>query len=93
MDAAADKHVPKAQDYRLRARPASSSASGLRDFEEEPLGPELLPLSARQLHVGLGLPAPDRLPDSREAIAHAFRASTALRRAVRDHCARLYGFG
>src|SRR5207244_4336441 len=59
MDAAAEKHVPKAQDYRLRAKPSEIFRRQVyATFEEEPLGPELLPLRPRQLHVGLGLPAP-----------------------------------
>src|SRR5262249_59073480 len=45
MDAAAEKHVAKAQDYKLRAAPSEIFRRQVyATFEEEPLGPELLPL-------------------------------------------------
>src|SRR5205823_11018814 len=75
MDAAADKHVPKAQDYRLRARPSELFRRQVyATFEEEPLGPELLPLLGPDNFMWASdYPHPDStFPHSREAIARAF---------------------
>jgi len=45
MDACAAKHLGAAQDYRLEAKPSEIFRSQvLVTFEEEPLGPQLIPL-------------------------------------------------
>ena len=97
MDAAADKHVPKAQDYRLRARPSELFRRQVyATFEEEPLGPELLPLLGPDNFMWASdYPHPDStFPHSREAIAHAFRGldRAFVEQVTATNCARLYGF-
>src|SRR5438552_318207 len=97
MDAAADKHVPKAQDYRLRARPSELFRRQVyATFEEEPLGPELLPLLGPDNFMWASdYPHPDStFPHSRESIAHAFRGleRAFVEQVTATNCARLYGF-
>jgi len=97
MDAAAEKHVPKAQDYRLKARPSEIFRRQVyATFEEEPLGPELLPLlGPGNFMWASDYPHPDStFPHSREAIAHAFQGldGSFVERVTATNCARLYGF-
>src|SRR5258706_1129224 len=45
LDAPGEKHLPKAKDYRLTAKPSEIFRLQVyATFEEEPLGPQLLPL-------------------------------------------------
>jgi predicted TIM-barrel fold metal-dependent hydrolase len=97
MDHTALKHVPKAQDYRLRARPSEIFARQvMATFEEEPLGPRLIPLlGAESFMWASDYPHPDStFPRSREAIAEAFEGLDAavVRRVTVENCARLYRF-
>src|SRR5207249_12233803 len=65
-------------------------------FEEEPLGPELLPLLGPDNFMWASdYPHPDStFPHSREAIAHAFRGldRAFVEQVTATNCARLYGF-
>jgi predicted TIM-barrel fold metal-dependent hydrolase len=97
MDATAAKHVAKAQDYRLRAKPSEIFHRQVyATFEEEPLGPELLPiLGADTFMWASDYPHPDStFPHSRDAIAHAFRGldPAFTERVTATNCKRLYGF-
>jgi predicted TIM-barrel fold metal-dependent hydrolase len=97
MDLTAEKHVPKAQDYRLRARPSEIFHRQVyATFEEEPLGPQLIPLlGADNFMWASDYPHPDStFPRSREAIAEAFAGldPAIVRRVTAETCARLYGF-
>jgi predicted TIM-barrel fold metal-dependent hydrolase len=97
MDQAAEKHVPKAQDYRLRAKPSEIFRRQVfATFEEEPLGPELLPLLGPDNFMWASdYPHPDStFPHSREAIAHAFKGldESFVRKVTASNCQALYGF-
>jgi predicted TIM-barrel fold metal-dependent hydrolase len=97
MDAAAEKHVSKARDYRLKARPSEIFRRQVyATFEEEPLGPELLPLLGPDNFMWASdYPHPDStFPKSREAIAHAFAGleRAFVEQVTAANCARLYGF-
>jgi len=97
MDATAEKHVSKAQDYRLRAQPSEIFRRQVyATFEEEPLGPELLPLlGADNFMWASDYPHPDStFPKSREAIAHAFKGldPAFVERVTATNCKRLYAF-
>jgi predicted TIM-barrel fold metal-dependent hydrolase len=97
MDAAAEKYCARAQDYRLRAKPSEIFHSQVyATFEEEPLGPELLPLLGSDHAMWASdYPHPDStFPHSRKAIAEAFRGLDAafVERVTATNCARLYRF-
>jgi len=97
MDAAAEKHVPRAKDYQLRAKPSEIFRRQVyATFEEEPLGPELLPLLGPDNFMWASdYPHPDStFPRSREAIAHAFAGleQAFVEQVTATNCARLYGF-
>jgi predicted TIM-barrel fold metal-dependent hydrolase len=97
LDAAGAKHVPKAQDYRLEAKPSEIFRRQVHaTFEEEPLGPQLLPLLGPDNFMWASdYPHPDStFPHSREAIAHAFQGLDAsfVEQVTATNCARLYGF-
>ncbi len=98
MDAAAEKHVPRAQDYKLQAKPSEIFRRQVfATFEEEPLGPQLLPLLGPDNFMWASdYPHPDStFPHSRRAIAEAFAGldDEFVRRVTATNCARLYGFG
>jgi predicted TIM-barrel fold metal-dependent hydrolase len=98
LDAAGEKHVPKARDYRLRERPSDLFRRQVyATFEEEPLGPELLPLLGPDNFMWASdYPHPDStFPRSRAAIAEAFAGLDAafVEQVTATNCARLYGFG
>jgi predicted TIM-barrel fold metal-dependent hydrolase len=98
MDAAAEKHVPRAQDYKLVARPSEIFRRQVyATFEEEPLGPELLPLLGPDNFMWASdYPHPDStFPHSRAAIAHAFAGLERdfIERVTAGNCARLYRLG
>jgi predicted TIM-barrel fold metal-dependent hydrolase len=97
MDQAAEKHVPKATDYQLRARPSEIFRRQVfATFEEEPLGPQLIPLLGPDNFMWASdYPHPDStFPWSVEAIATAFAGldETVVRKVTADHCRTLYGF-
>jgi predicted TIM-barrel fold metal-dependent hydrolase len=97
MDATAEKHVPNALDYKLQAKPSEIFARQIyATFEEEPLGPELLPLlGPGNFMWASDYPHPDStFPHSRDAIAHAFAGldEAFVRQVTAENCARLYGF-
>ena len=97
MDAEAEKHVPRATDYRLRSKPSEIfRRQVLATFEEEPLGPKLIPLlGAAHCMWASDYPHPDStFPNSRAAIAKAFAGleAEAVRRVTSENCARLYRF-
>jgi predicted TIM-barrel fold metal-dependent hydrolase len=97
MDAAGEKHVPRAQDYQLKARPSEIFRRQVyATFEEEPLGPELLPLLGPDNFMWASdYPHPDStFPHSRRAIEHAFAGLEPpfVEMVTATNCARLYGF-
>jgi len=97
MDQTAEKHVAKAQDYRLRAKPSEIFRRQVyATFEEEPLGPSLLPLlGPGNFMWASDYPHPDStFPRSREAIAEAFAGldATFVEQVTETNCARLYRF-
>ena len=97
MDQTAEKHVAKAQDYRLQAKPSEIFRRQVyATFEEEPLGPSLLPLLGPDNFMWASdYPHPDStFPHSRQAIAEAFAGLDAafVEQVTATNCARLYGF-
>jgi len=97
MDAAAEKHVPNAEDYQLKAKPSEIfHRQVFATFEEEPLGPELIPLlDPDNFMWASDYPHPDStFPHSREAIAAAFKGldASVVEKVTATNCARLYGF-
>jgi predicted TIM-barrel fold metal-dependent hydrolase len=97
MDQAGEKHIPKAKDYQLKAKPSEIFARQvIATFEEEPLGPTLIPLlGADNFMWASDYPHPDStFPNSRAAIAEAFAGldATVVRKITADNCARLYRF-
>ena len=97
MDMEAEKHVAKAQDYQLRTKPSEIFRRQVyATFEEEPLGPRLLPLLGPDDFMWASdYPHPDStFPHSRAAIAEAFAGLDAafVERVTAINCARLYRF-
>jgi predicted TIM-barrel fold metal-dependent hydrolase len=97
MDQAAEKHVRRAQDYRLSARPSEIFRRQVyATFEEEPLGPRLIPLLGPDNFMWASdYPHPDStFPRSREAIAEAFAGleEAVVHKVTVENCARLYRF-
>jgi uncharacterized protein len=97
MDQQMEKHVPKAQDYRLKAKPSEIFRRQVyATFEEEPLGPRLIPLlGPGNFMWASDYPHPDStFPRSKEAIEEAFAglAEDVVRKVTVENCARLYRF-
>jgi predicted TIM-barrel fold metal-dependent hydrolase len=97
LDAAGEKHVPRAKDYQLREKPSEVFRRQVyATFEEEPLGPELLPLLGPDNFMWASdYPHPDStFPHSREAIAEAFHGldPAFTEQVTATNCKRLYGF-
>ena len=97
MDEEAEKHVANAADYRLRAKPSEIfRRQVMATFEEEPLGPTLIPLvGAENCMWASDYPHPDStFPNSRHAIAEAFAGlpAEAVRQVTSENCAKLYRF-
>lgn len=97
MDGAAERHVGKAADYKLHARPSEIFRRQVyATFEEEPLGPKLIPLLGPDTFMWASdYPHPDStFPNSREAVAEAFEGldPSIVRKVTVDNCARLYRF-
>jgi len=95
MDAVAEKHLYAAKDYRIEQKPSEIFRQQVFvTFEEEPLGPKLLPLiGADNVMWASDYPHPDSpFPHSRRAIEEAFAGlDPALKRkATGGTCARLY---
>jgi predicted TIM-barrel fold metal-dependent hydrolase len=98
MDHEAEKHVVgKTLDYRLNGKPSEIfRAQVYATFEEEPLGPSLLPLlGADNFMWASDYPHPDStFPHSRQAIDEAFAGLDAgfVEKVTATNCARLYRF-
>jgi predicted TIM-barrel fold metal-dependent hydrolase len=97
MDGAAAKHTAKAADYQLRAKPSEIFHRQVyATFEEEPLGPTLIPLLGPDCFMWASdYPHPDStFPHSRAAVAEAFAGLDAalVRKVTIENCAHLYGF-
>jgi predicted TIM-barrel fold metal-dependent hydrolase len=97
MDHEAEKHLAKAQDYRLQAKPSEIFRRQVyATFEEEPLGPSLLPLLGPDNFMWASdYPHPDStFPHSRQAISEAFAGldPTFVEQVTALNCARLYRF-
>jgi len=97
LDQTAEKHVKNATDYRLRAKPSEIfHRQVFATFEEEPLGPSLLPLLGPDNFMWASdYPHPDStFPRSREAIAEAFAGLERgfVEKVTATNCARLYAF-
>ena len=97
MDQTAEKHVAKAQDYQLKAKPSEIFRGQVyATFEEEPLGPSLLPLLGPDNFMWASdYPHPDStFPHSRQAIAEAFAGldDSFVQQVTATNCARLYQF-
>jgi len=95
MDSTYEKHGAAAKDYRIKQKPSEIFRQQvLVTFEEEPLGPKLLPLlGADNVMWASDYPHPDSpFPFSRKAIDEAFAGlDPALRRkATGENCKRLY---
>ena len=97
MDLEAEKHVRNAQDYRLRAKPSEIFRRQVyATFEQEPLGPSLLPLLGPDNFMWASdYPHPDStFPNSRQAIDEAFAGldESFVEKVTATNCARLYRF-
>jgi predicted TIM-barrel fold metal-dependent hydrolase len=97
MDGAGEKHVGKAADYKLEAKPSEIFRRQVyATFEEEPLGPTLIPLLGPDSFMWASdYPHPDStFPHSRAAVAEAFAGldDATVRKVTVENCARLYGF-
>ncbi|MBM4270264.1 MAG: amidohydrolase [Deltaproteobacteria bacterium] len=95
MDMTAEKHVKNAKDYRLKAKPSEIfKQQVLVTFEEEPLGPKLIPLlGADSVMWASDYPHPDSpFPHSRQAIEEAFAGldPEIRRKATAENCRKLY---
>jgi len=95
MDASGAKHLPHATDYRLKQKPSEVfHAQVLATFEEEPLGPRLIPLIGEDnVMWASDYPHPDStFPNSKKAIEEAFAGldPTIRRKATAENCAQLY---
>jgi uncharacterized protein len=97
LDASFEKHGPRSMDYRLRSLPSEIfRRQVLATFEEEPLGPSLIPLvGAESFMWASDYPHPDStFPHSQRAIDEAFAGldPETRRRATSENCRQLYGF-
>jgi predicted TIM-barrel fold metal-dependent hydrolase len=97
MDQAGAKHLPKATDYRLKAKPSEIFRRQVyATFEEEPFGPQLIPiLGPDNFMWASDYPHPDStFPHSAAAIAEAFAGldESLVRQVTAENCARLYHF-
>ncbi len=97
LDAAGEKHIDKARDYQITMKPSELFRRQVfATFEEEPLGPELLPLLGPDNFMWASdYPHPDStFPHSRDAVAEAFSGLDAafVERVTVTNCKNLYGF-
>lgn len=96
MDATFEKHCAPHPQASVRTRPSELFRRQVyATFEEEPFGPELIPLLGPENFMwACDYPHPDSTwPHSREAIEHALGAlpRDAVRRVTADNCRELYG--
>ena len=92
MDQAGAKHIPKATDYQLKAKPSEIFRRQVyATFEEEPFGPQLIPiLGPDNFMWASDYPHPDStFPHSAAAIAEAFAGldDALVRKVTADNCA------
>lgn len=97
MDQAGEKHLPKATDYKLKAKPSEIFRRQVyATFEEEPFGPQLIPiLGPDNFMWASDYPHPDStFPHSARAIEEAFAGLDAalVRKVTADNCRELYRF-
>ncbi|MDX2170661.1 MAG: amidohydrolase family protein [Deltaproteobacteria bacterium] len=97
MDQTGAKHVPKATDYQIKAKPSEIFRNQVyATFEEEPLGPQLIPLLGPDNFMWASdYPHPDStFPHSADAIAAAFAGldESIIRKVTAENCAALYRF-
>jgi len=95
LDATFDKHSAPYPDYSIATRPSEIFARQVyATFEEEPLGPELLPLlPPGNFMWASDYPHPDSTwPESRKAIDHALGGLPAetVRLVTNENCRSLY---
>jgi predicted TIM-barrel fold metal-dependent hydrolase len=95
MDATFEKHCAPHPQHSIRTRPSELfRRQVLATFEEEPLGPQLIPLLGPDNFMwACDYPHPDSTwPRSREAIAHALGAlpEEAVRKVTGENCRALY---
>jgi predicted TIM-barrel fold metal-dependent hydrolase len=95
MDATFEKHCVPHPGHSIKTRPSEIFRRQVyATFEEEPLGPQLIPLlSPDNFMWACDYPHPDSTwPDSRRAIAHALGAlpPEAVRKVTGENCRRLY---
>jgi predicted TIM-barrel fold metal-dependent hydrolase len=97
LDQTGAKHVPKATDYQIKAKPSEIFRRQVyATFEEEPLGPQLIPLLGPDNFMWASdYPHPDStFPHSADAIAEAFAGldDSIIRKVTAENCATLYRF-
>jgi len=97
MDQAGAKHLPKATDYQLKAKPSEIFRRQVyATFEEEPFGPQLIPiLGPDNFMWASDYPHPDStFPRSKEAIEEAFAGldEALVRQVTAGNCKELYRF-
>ena len=95
MDATFEKHCVPHPEYSIKTRPSEIFRRQVyATFEEEPLGPELIPLlSPDNFMWACDYPHPDSTwPESRRAIEHALGGLSpeSLRKVTGENCRRLY---
>jgi predicted TIM-barrel fold metal-dependent hydrolase len=96
MDATFDKHSAPHPEYSIKTKPSELFARQVfATFEEEPLGPELIPLLGPENFMwACDYPHPDSTwPNSRAAIDHALGklGDEAIRKVTGENCKALYG--
>jgi predicted TIM-barrel fold metal-dependent hydrolase len=95
MDATFEKHAAPHPEYSIRTRPSELFRRQVfATFEEEPFGPELIPLLGPDNFMwACDYPHPDSTwPESRRAIEHALGklAPEAVRKVTGENCRALY---
>ena len=95
MDATFEKHCSPHPEYSIKTRPSEIFRRQVyATFEEEPLGPQLIPLLGPDNFMwACDYPHPDSTsPNSRQAIDHALSSlsSEAVRKVTGENCQRLY---
>jgi predicted TIM-barrel fold metal-dependent hydrolase len=95
MDATFEKHCAPHPEYSIKTRPSELFRRHVyATFEEEPLGPQLIPLLGPDNFMwACDYPHPDSTwPNSRAAIEHALGplGEAAVRKVTGETCRRLY---
>ncbi len=96
MDATFEKHCAPHPEYSIRTLPSELFRRQVfATFEEEPLGPALIPLLGPDNFMwACDYPHPDSTwPESRKAIDHALGSlgEDAIRKVIGENCRSLYG--